>query len=315
MTMLLLNDLHFGIKRGPKFQEFQLEMLDSILEDNDDDLLIVGDLFDTHQIDYELLRTLTRRLRGRKVMLMLGNHDIAKDRGQLDAARFLAWMLPGSTLVEAPTEIGDIALIPHMANQEEFDTAITIASKRSTTLIAHCNFDNFFATAQDHSLNLTPEQAKLFDMVILGHEHVKRHVGNVHVLGSPWPCNIQEAEHDHYVHRFDMDRVLTAHEVWDKHDFEAMDWRDLRETGASFIRVVGEATAEEAAEVIQRVAAFKKVSDALMITNSVQVGELDLGELLESAESLDTFDPIAALMSALPEKYRKRLEEILETLT
>jgi hypothetical protein len=47
-----------------------------------------------------------------------------------------------------------------------------------------------------------------------------------------------------------------------------------------------------------------------MISNKVTVGGLEIGEIQEGVEALDSFDPLAVLKEILSAKSRKKLEEV-----
>jgi hypothetical protein len=98
---------------------------------------------------------------------------------------------------------------------------------------------------------------------------------------------------------------------WRHGRYTEIDWRSLEPSCHQFIRVTGEAAADEAATLIQEVAKFRAASQAFMISNSVKLGNLEIGALDESSEELETFDPVAALKSVLSAKHRMRLEEVM----
>lgn len=331
MSYLIVNDNHLGLKRKSgatqesmnALHDLQIAILWAALEKSTADTLIVlADLFADAFVEPAVLWQAYQTLMtwGGKIYLVIGNHDVSKDRSKMSSLEFLARLLPNAVLIDKPQIVDDnFAVVPHLLNQEEFDNAVAWAAEESTILLAHCNYDNFFAAEKDHSLNLTPEQAKQFDLVILGHEHVKRTVGNVHVLGSPLPCNISEAEHDHWIHEWDGAGAPEATvQTFDNSACAEIDWRDLAEIppGARFVRVVGSATATEAAQVIQEISRFRSLAnDVFMITNSVRVDGVELGSFTDEDSSLESFDPMAVLMEVLAPEYRARLVEIKAPVT
>jgi hypothetical protein len=83
-------------------------------------------------------------------------------------------------------------------------------------------------------------------------------------------------------------------------DFEQQDWRNLKDTGARFIRVVGTATAEESSDAVAAISRFRSTSKALVITNAVAVGDaLDASQLAINAETVTAFDVKSALFDIL----------------
>jgi DNA repair exonuclease SbcCD ATPase subunit len=75
---------------------------------------------------------------------------------------FLQLQFPDQfTLVDKPTQISDeMYVIPHVPNQDIFDLELERVPEGTKWLLLHCNFDNAFAGAMDHSLNLSRDQAK-----------------------------------------------------------------------------------------------------------------------------------------------------------
>lgn len=330
--MIIVNDLHLGLKRKTGvteaslkvYKEFQYAIFQKILEDNPgEDLVILGDIFDGGNIGYgDLWRTneLLRSHSGR-VALVAGNHDLNKNAEQLSAFDFLAKLRtdPTVTVIRNWDISPDFAVVPHLQNQAIFDAAIAeVAEAGAKVLLCHANCNNGFAVTKDHSLNLTPEQAGQFDLVIMGHEHNRRSVGNVVVLGAQYPTSISDCAVSKGYHRWAGPGHLPEFvETWSTDDYVDIPWQDLGGEFVPrtyhFVRVIGNATAEEAAEVIDRVNHFRQGSDAFFITNSVQVGEINLGDIEEvTEEQLGAFDPLNALLELLPEEHSNRLREEME---
>jgi calcineurin-like phosphoesterase family protein len=316
---LLLADLHFGLKRKSgatqtsmaAYADFQFHTVESILaESADDHLLILGDIFSEAEVDNAVfLRTfeLLSQWEGR-LTLVMGNHDQVKDRSKLSSISLLARLLPNAELIENPTAFPDYWIIPHLKNQELFDQAL--AKAEGQVILTHANFSNPFAAESDHSLNITPEQAAKHPLIISGHEHNARQLGNVHMLGSPYPCSIAEVT-DKFCHTWDGETAPVPFLTWSNEQYTEIDWRSLEPTDHQFIRVIGDAPADEAATVLQEFSKFRAASPAFFISNSVKIGNLEIGALDESSEELENFDPVAALKSVLSEKHRARLEEVM----
>jgi hypothetical protein len=179
-------------------------------------------------------------------------------------------------------------------------------------LITHCNFDNGFAEGNDHSLNLTRAQAELFKTVIIGHEHLTSVRGNVTAVGSMAPCCPAEAEMKYMWHLSaagDLHkRSSLGTELLGVVDWQGLNSETLLDGG--FIKVTGQATADEANVVLKEIDAFRKRSKAYMIQNAVKVGKIDLGALeQETHADLDKFDAMAELLGMLGEGDLERLRK------
>jgi hypothetical protein len=96
-------------------------------------------------------------------------------------------------------------------------------------------------------------------------------------------------------------------------DFVQLDWRNLADDGARFIRVIGQATAAEASEVVSAISKFRSKSAALVISNAVSVeGVSDQDELDLSVEQMAAFDVRAALFEILDKDEVAVVSKLLE---
>ena len=319
MSITILGDPHFGLRRKSgvtpeslkAFEDWQVGIFVDILSIATQPVLIVGDLFDNGIVPYSVVLRVKQALDCCKqdVFVLKGNHDQVKDRSQMSSLAFLGCLgIKNLGVIDEPRVMFGCALVPHMANQEKFDEAILWAAEQSDTLITHCNYDNGFAVDKDHSLNLTAQQADTFKQVIIGHEHNCSTRGNVTAVGSMVPCKVDEAE-PKYLYDLHADGALESFSITDRSRVE-VDWQKLGDVmSASFVKVVGEATADEAAVVLKEVEAFRKQSDAFMIQNAVKVGKIELGDLQETTLSdLSKFDAKAELLDMLGDDDVARLK-------
>lgn len=309
------------------------------------DLLINGDLFDTSNILYsdlwdamEVMRAFLLANPESTVWCARGNHDIARNGAVLSSfdlfCRVMTATCGGKFItVDEPTylEKYDAYVLPHLRNQDLFDEAISKVPK-CTFLFLHCNYDNKFAVQSDHSLNLTQDQAIRLpvDHIIFGHEHQAKTAlkGKVVITGNQIPTSVADClgnDTKHFLQvgltrgKSTRDGAYTSPElrkvvVWSAEgDFEQQDWRSLRDTGARFIRVIGDATYAEAAEVVTAISKFRSKSEALVITNAVVVeGTADQAELEITAEKMAAFDVKAALFAILDPEEVAVVTQLLE---
>lgn len=320
---LIISDLHQGLTRKTgvtaeslaQFENDKIKSLAALLAQHEDkEIIVAGDLFDSHDVTLRSILQVASTLltHPKKVWIIAGNHDLSKNTLKMSSLKFLSeWVIMNSTNVEVifePQTIGEnIFAVPHMPNQELFDEAI----KHATTdiLITHCNYENGFAVEKDHSLNLTKKQAKKFKMVISGHEHNARTVGNVHMVGAFAPCNVGEASVEKFSHVFDPQRMSLTTEGQSPHTYQEIHWKDMDTALAvDFLKIVGEATAAEAPTVLSAVAALRKKSSAYMIQNSVTVESIELGEV--EGASFESVNTMELLGSILDDKHKGRLGEL-----
>lgn len=331
MSYVIINDNHIGINRKSgatpesmeMFQKAQLNVLHQAVKDaetTESDIIILGDLFDKPTVSYDALWRVCNILQSfdGRILLVTGNHDEGGNKVQLTALGLLNRILDNTVLINTPWHLtGDCWIIPHCVNQVAFDSAVDeVVARGATSLLAHCNYDNPFTEGKDHSLNLTPEQASKFGHVILGHEHQKRDLLGIDILGAPLPCSISECSKAKGHHRWEgPGHEVEFTEAWNTETgYAEIDWHDLHGLTATtdFVRVIGTGEPEEAALIIQEVAKFREKSPAFFISNSVKIGDIDLS-LVEEASSADlhTFNPRAELMACLPEQYQEKMRRFL----
>lgn len=346
--MIILNDIHLGVNRRAgttpatskalkdKLQSQLASLVDPL---SDEHLVIAGDLFDQFEVEYTdviQVYSLLAEFLHRYGMLTLirGNHDASAKGDRISSFQFLAQILESQFDDKVQVINGflcpindDIWAIGHCDNQDLFDIEMQRAidtMPKGSNLILHCNYDNKFAEESDHSLNLSPEQAKkLADAeidIMLAHEHQARHVKNVWVLGNQWPSSVADCmgNDKKYAHRVH-DGVIDMIETWDAAtDFVRVDWRKLFDDEipdtVSFIRVEGDASASEAADVISAIAKFRSRRNTLVVSNAVRVDGVDQMEELASLsfDTIKSFDVLAELMGLLEEKERDVIQRLLK---
>lgn len=335
-----LNDIHAGVIRSGgttpatsvKLRLQVAERFGDLLGHcNGGDVIINGDLFDEFMVPFTDLWRITElsleflaRSPESCLYVCRGNHDIAKNTTMMSAfdlyCRFLGQVHQKDRFV-AITEPFHILkhkafVIPHMPNQDLFDLAMAQV-KPTKFLFVHCNYDNKFAMEKDHSLNMTPDQARdaPVDHIIFGHEHQRSShlAGKVVVVGNQIPSSVSDclgndAKYALKIH----DGKLEFIPVWDADSpagLARVDWRALKEQpdNFDFVRVEGEASSAEAAEVISAIAKFRTKSQALVVSNAVQIDgvQTDEGALRSSLEDAKGFDVIKALLDSLEPGYQR----------
>lgn len=326
--MRLLNDIHIGAIRSAgttpasalALRKYALDSFSSLLDHINEDLVILGDLFDTYSIAMtDLLttyQTLTRWLeKGHNLTLIPGNHDLSTDSAKMSSFQFMGQLLINHPNVQYISGGGwvdekeGVYCISHVHNQDLFDMELAKVPP-CKFLLVHCNYDNHFAKDSDHSLNLSEDQAKASkaETIVFAHEHAPRTLlgGRVVVMGNQFPMSISDCldGHDKFMHQIAGDKINPI-KVWDrKTEYVEMDWRSPESTDAKFIRFVGSASAEESAAAADTVARYRKASEAFVVGNGIRVHTAEGQEQLEieSLEQVRSFDVMAALKNYLTEK-------------
>ena len=337
MKTLIFNDLHLGVTRSGGTTHSTMELLRAyghaqhqalLAHAEDGDTVIVnGDLADQYDIPlsqaleiYGVAAEFLRRQPNSKLVWAVGNHDLSKDSSKLGTVSFLGTLLTGAfpdrfTLLEKPGLLNaQIYIIPHVANQDMFDMELSRIPTCKFVLL-HANFDNEFAGAMDHSLNLSRAQAKVLKergmTMIFGHEHQQKMSlgGSVVVVGNQFPTSVSDClnnESKQYAWISEAG-TLNFETSWTVDSpigyFKEVDWKDAGtfiHAPAGFIRVVGDASVEEAAEVVKAISALRQRSEAFVVTNAVQVAQASgLEELAASVEDVRSVNVLDMLIEAL----------------
>lgn len=285
----------------------------------------------------------------RLIDLGMGNHDIAKNSVRTSSfalfCKLLQTAFPDRVFVHNTglEQIGfGVWIIPHCVNQDSFDIELQRTIDEVETpgyLLLHANYNNKFAVEADHSLNVSEEWArKLIKAgwtLVFAHEHQRRNAmaGQVIITGNQWPTSVSdclaqgEAQKDgkkfahiiKTVEDFGSEKLEVSIEptpapTWEASTgFAAMDWKEIEPSDAQFIRIEGEATSDEAADVIHAISRYRQQSRAWVITNSVKIeGVSGIGEMTAlSVENLQKVNVLEALCEQLTKEEADVVRELL----
>lgn len=333
------SDWHLGVVRSAgtrpdtayKLRQDLLREFDDMLHTvNDGNLLLNGDLFDTAAISMaDLAQTFSSLSNwlvrtGNKLYLPNGNHDISKNSTNFSSYEFLAKLLGDRfpdqvTHITQGTDIGaGCYVLPHVVNQDLLELELSKVPE-CDYLFVHANYANVFAQQSDHSLSISEEQVKALPAkhVVFSHEHIGRTAlnGKVVIVGNPRPSSISDCLGNDTKRMLKItDDGMEFIETWRADtDFAQIDWRDLEDTGARFIRVTGTASSAEAAQVVTAIAKFRASSSALVISNAVTVeGQDNSEEMNLTHEEITNFNVMAALLKHLTPDEGAKVTKLME---
>ena len=331
--MIVLSDLHIGAVRSAgtspasskALRDHLLSSFKDLLNKADEDVILNGDIFDSSNVSMtDLLETYNAVLswltKGFNLTIVVGNHDLYTDTSKLSSLQFMAALLakePNVTYVSGSYRLNsEIYIISHVTNQDLFDLEL---SKVPTCkyLLLHCNYDNPFSKHLDNSLNLSEQQALdcKAEYIVLGHEHHTRKAlgGKVFIPGNQIASSIADCigGHDKYMTHLGYKPELVK--VWDSAaNYEEIDWRNPAPSTAQFIRFVGHAKPEEAADMADVIARYRRTSEAFVVANAVRVTEDEEGKelALQSLEEINKFNVMEALKEYLTEEELKIVESL-----
>jgi metallophosphoesterase superfamily enzyme len=293
-------------------------------------LVIAGDLFDDFEVTGRDWMAAFCILYGwinggGELTLIAGNHDHSPKANKVSAFEMLCQVLkqqsPDSVHVVPVDSIQWIATnvvaVAHCSNQDIFDLklkeVLDTVNSQGDFVILHANFDNNFAAQSDHSLNVSRAVAHQFAekkvRLLFAHEHqAKVDIGgNVYVMGNQWPTSVADClgNDNKFAHIITGD-VIHSFETWNRDSdagYEEVPWQNLsdmpeltalEQRNTKFVKVIGEATANQASEVMNAIAKFRQKSSAFVVTNGVKVDGIvaveDLPDTFEAAKAFDIID-------------------------
>lgn len=338
--IFVINDLHIGAIRSEgttlasayQLRLSLLEGLKRLLEQATTPcLLINGDLFDKESVPmsdlfatWQLLRNWLNLAPSRVLYLPPGNHDLSKVSTTFTSFDMLVKLLEsefGGQVVSSRQgfPLAENAwVIPHVANQDLFELELSQVPKGMKYLFLHCNFNNGFAAQSDHSLNLSLEQARYLQVghIVLGHEHQRSaHLdGKVLVVGNQLPSSVADCLGNEQKYALKISDEIEWVAVADIGAiFQRKNWRcSLPIVKKRFVRVEGSAEVHEAAEVVAAISKLRKTSDALVITNAVEIaGQKNTQQLARSLEAARGFNVLEALLKTLTAEEQQTVKTLL----
>jgi len=343
-TLVVFNDLHIDfIHPGVASPITALALRNYVLEgtqgllntvEDDEDVLINGDLFDTRDVPYtdlwetiEIFWAFLKAHPNSKVFAAGGNHDYSKDSTRMSSFQLFCRVMESTfpdqfTAIHEPTALPlhDAYVIPHVQNQDLFNLELEKVPSCGV-LYLHCNYDNHFATESDHSLNLSPEQAAAapVDHIVLGHEHQRSTAlaGKVMVPGNQIPTSVADClgnTEKHYL--VVSDGRVALFPCWIREEeYVEVDWQNatnlLADTKYRFIRVTGTAVAAQAAAVPAAVSKLRSSNrHAFVITSSVKIAGSEGAEAL-SLEEIKSYNVLEQLLKRLTKAQAAKVTALL----
>ena len=321
--LTILNDVHIGAERtAGTTKETRLALRNSLISRFETllpmsgDLMILGDLFDRFDAPSRDVAKVFILLSGwlsftpaAKLYLVAGNHDLSKSSEVYGSFDLLAELLQNDhsnvQVIKQPTMTPWGYVIPHLPNQDTFNAALE-AVPECPYLFLHCNYDNFFASQSDQSLNISKEQvaASKAQCVILGHEHQQKMLKGVVIPGNQIASSVSDwlgssDEKNYVVIKDDLTMADLKLACRKDDEYIEQDWKQLEPVDKAFVRVVGEATAEEAAMVVTAIAKYREKSKSLVITNAVKIASATDGMEKATLEGVQAYDVWTALSKCL----------------
>jgi UDP-2,3-diacylglucosamine pyrophosphatase LpxH len=348
MSYLVINDTHFGVSRmagttpesRAALKKFMLESITSLLNNHgrDDDLIILGDLFDSFTVDerdvLDVYNMLNNHLQstGTRLYMVGGNHDFSARDQKLSSFHLLSAILKEQysrrvVVIDKGFDVIDtgIGVVSHVFNQDLFDHELSVAleaMQSGSFLLLHANLDNNFATNSDHSLNVDREWIGKFRdkgvTLVFAHEHSWRVLDKIVVLGNQKPSSISDCigAPTKYAWLIQGGGIKPI-QTWEAEgSYMEVNWQELSDVddNLQFIRVVGEAGASEAEAVINAISALRRKHKAFVISNAVKIeGMVEIDSLSDlNEDAIKSFNVLEALLAELNEREAATVKELME---
>lgn len=339
MKLTVINDTHLGVSRQtgttPESQKaltefMKQQFLDLLNRANNSDLLINGDLFDRSDVDksieffvFRYSQTWCINNPNKTLFLAAGNHDESKSSDIISSFHNLASYLESSisnikVISKKYEEIyPGIFVIPHMMNQDLFTQELAEVLKQNPKYVfLHANYDNKFAAQTDHSLNVSADTALEFAKagctLVFAHEHKKRQIGNVHIIGNQIISSIADCLGDDTKQYVVLDdtglQYVTYQQIADC--FAEIDWTASEIPEKHFLRISGDADHTESAATISKIRNIRQKSDAFVVTNAIRLKSLSNDGITE-IDDVKKYDVKQLVFSRIPEPLKSRFEEVV----
>lgn len=199
-------DIHFGLKSNSTThlndcEEFVDWYIDEAKKAGCDTGIFLGDWsHNRNSLNLVTLDTSIRCLEKlgaafKQFFWFPGNHDLFyKDKRNVHSSAF-GKHIPGVTVVENVTTIGDVTLVPWLVGDEWKE----ISKVKSRYMFGHFELPLFYMNAMvqmpDHG-ELQPEHFKHQEYVFSGHFHKRQNKGKIWYIGNAFPHNFSDTWDD-----------------------------------------------------------------------------------------------------------------------
>ena len=202
MKVGITADLHLSADdKHPERENGLLDILRQCSEQNIEQLIIAGDLFDSTFSSYSRFESICKRsaFSGIQILIIPGNHDPSISNKQIVGKNIRIFDQP---LHEKLADDLEACFIPYREAQtmgKAISELIGTDNSRRWALIGHGDwFDNLDKPNPYEGpkvyMPLTRREVELYKphFVFLGHIHVPQKMGNVYYAGSPCPVAVNE---------------------------------------------------------------------------------------------------------------------------
>lgn len=214
MLICLIGDLHYGEKgNSDKYNQQVNDLLRfAVSEAEDRQCNVCCQLGDWHDDRSKLnVSTINRSVEGAKILqegfeeayTIVSNHDIYhRDRLDINSMKIIE---PYITVIEKPTQIENVLLVPWIVSGEMWDSVIKQSHDESIDyMFAHLELNGFLVNdLYEMEHGYSPTELRHLKHVYTGHYHSPQTKDNVTYCGTPYPISMNEANGKHGIYFFE----------------------------------------------------------------------------------------------------------------
>lgn len=221
--VLLLNDLHFGLKSdSPVFRIYIKTFLDNLLlpyikEHDIKTIIFLGDFLDKRKyVNIETLRFSRTEFfeplmkMGITLHMILGNHDIVfRNTSEVNSTTELYSHYPNVKVYSEPTDVSiegnTVALIPWLNDNNMSRFHDFVKETKSTLSFGHFAIKGFQVLRGILSEEgIDKEEVGMFHKVFSGHFHQKHDDGQIYYLGTQYDMTFADVDERKGFHTIDL---------------------------------------------------------------------------------------------------------------
>jgi len=211
---ILIGDCHSTASSKDEVEKLLLWAYDYAKKYECEDIIMVGDLFDTHQhvnldVTYSYLK-IFGQCKDVKWVMIPGNHDHSVHGSRLEHALVPFKVLPNVLILDAPHNLVQnykgIDFAPFCRTEEEF--LQLCQGKQSELLICHQEFkgaeyENGFFAPHGTDLDKVP-----YTKILSGHIHKPSQVGPCYYVGAPRWLKTSDANQPRFIYLLDGHQLI-----------------------------------------------------------------------------------------------------------
>ncbi len=239
MDCIIVGDCHSTASSKGEVEKLLFWAYDLAKQNNVQDIVMLGDLFDTHQhvnleVTYSYLK-IFRNCPDVKWVMIPGNHDHSVHGSRFEHALLPFLVMPNVLILDAPKNLVQsykgVDFAPFCRTEEEF--LKLCAGKQNDLLICHQEFKGAEYETGFFAPNGTDLAKVPYKQIISGHIHKQNQLGACFYLGAPRWLKTSDANQPRVIALMRDNRIVkqfdTRHVCRPIYKYEVIEGQDLPE--------------------------------------------------------------------------------------